>query len=202
MMMDFERFLFLFTLVAVASVSATTTTPMPNVTELATGGELSFLPLPVPLMSAATNSISEINKTVHQLHHMLSNSNVSEAIWKNPLVNNGPEIVANFTKQVEASLNSSPVLQMLYNASRQSVKTGTAVLTDSVARPATFFLGQNLRLLGNGLGSLGHTLKISGYQISNFEPVIQNVSQALSQYGMNLVNASLSPSNITVNGMN
>lgn len=136
--------------------------------------------------SSLMSSINEMNRTINDVF----GQNFSDILSPGHLINNSQEMVSNLNKQL-ALLQDNIVVNMLYNASRHSVQTGSAILTDSVARPATFFLGQNLRLLGNGLSSLGQSLKHSGYHISNLEPAIQHVSQALSEYGLNLVNTSL-----------
>lgn len=154
-----------------------------NETNLTVGGLESFADI---FGSSLMSSINEMNRTINNVF----GQNFSQIISPSNLINSSQEMVSNLNKQL-ALLQDNIVVNMLYNASRHSVQTGSAILTDSVARPATFFLGQNLRLLGNGLSSLGQTLKHSGYHISNLEPAIQHVSQALSEYGLNLVNTSL-----------
>lgn len=64
-------------------------------------------------------------------------------------------------------------------------------LQENVIRPASYVLGQNLRLLGNSLWHLGHRLKQGGYAMSNIEPYITNASESLTQYGVGLVNQTL-----------
>ncbi|KAH7646592.1 uncharacterized protein LOC124500208 [Dermatophagoides farinae] len=142
-----------------------------------------------PLIPSSFGSISlnELNETFHQI--LFNTANLTNQ-WQYELLNTSTAIVSNLTKHLE-SLNNNTLVHMLYNTSLTSMETGTNVFTESIARPATFFVGQNLRLLGSGLWSLGHSLKHSGYHISNLEPVIQNVSQTLSEYGINLVNASI-----------
>ncbi|KAH9422870.1 hypothetical protein DERP_008133 [Dermatophagoides pteronyssinus] len=137
--------------------------------------------------SIGSISFNELNETFHQI--LFNTANLTNQ-WQHELLDQSTAIVSNLTKQLE-SLNNNTLVHMLYNTSRTSMETGTTLFTESVARPATFFIGQNLRLLGSGLWSLGHSLKHSGYHISNLEPVIQNVSQSLSEYGINLVNASM-----------
>lgn len=85
-------------------------------------------------------------------------------------------------------LNRTELLNELMNSTRTTLQTGTHLATESLVRPLAFFVGQNLRLFGNGLWSFGHILKHSGYRIANWEPVLQNASVALKEYGQNLVN--------------
>lgn len=65
-------------------------------------------------------------------------------------------------------------------------------LNEGVLRPLSFFAGQNLRLLGQGLWSFGHRLKHSGYAIANLEGYLNNASLRLTNYGYDLVNQSIS----------
>lgn len=89
--------------------------------------------------------------------------------------------------------NRTQLWNDLVNSTRDSFRAGSHVATESVVRPLAFFVGQNLRLLGNGLWSFGHILKHSGYRISNWEPLLQNTSIALRQYGQSLVKTYASP---------
>ncbi|OTF70274.1 hypothetical protein BLA29_008048 [Euroglyphus maynei] len=138
-----------------------------------------------PLIPSSFGSISSLNELNETFHRILFNAANLTNEWQHELLNTSTAIVSNLTKQLE-SLNNNTLVHLLYNTSRTSMETGTNLFTESIARPATFFIGQNLRLLGSGLWSLGHSLKHSGYHISNLEPVIQNVSQSLSEYGINL----------------
>ncbi|KAI7688131.1 hypothetical protein SSS_04651, partial [Sarcoptes scabiei] len=139
-----------------------------------------------PTSLSLPNSLNDWNESIQQI---LSTTNLSQIIPSN-LISNNLDLVSNLTQQLE-SLQNNVLINLLYNTSRSSMNVGSALFTESVARPATFFLGQNLRLLGNGLSSLGQSLKYSGYHISNLEPAIQNASNALSEYGINLINSSI-----------
>lgn len=98
--------------------------------------------------------------------------------------------VHNFTIQ----LPNNPILTSITNGTLAAVETGNNVVTQSVLRPLSYFIGQNLRLLGNGMWSLGHTMKHSGYGLTQLEPILQNTSKALTEFGTNLINQN---SNIT-----
>lgn len=98
------------------------------------------------------------------------------------------------SSQLQSMLNTLGLNNSLSMANITNSTYGESTrvyLHEGVLRPLSFFVGQNLRLLGQGLWSFGHRLKHSGYAISNLEGYLNNASLSLTNYGYDLVNQSI-----------